>query len=193
MKRILLVTTVLAVSLGSAAADPWISGGEPGWGKHMSRGQRRATGFDDVAAARKANSSVAYKKYAGPVRSVPGYIFNVLTMRHGIYGSGHDDKRKPFSMSQIRSEPFGVYATLQECDIARAKKIAELDAGDSRFPHLPAGAQSITTHFTDGSTSVAKDAESSERKDVTFCEPGMYAPESPKSSDENVAKLGTTQ
>jgi hypothetical protein len=86
-----------------------------------------------------------------------------------------------------------VYTTLQECDVARAKKIAELDDTNARSPHLPPGAQQTTTHFADGSSSTSYDAAATERQDVTMCESGIYSPELPKSPDDNIAKLDRTQ
>src|SRR5262249_22493328 len=128
--------------------------------------------------------------------------FNLLTMRHGMHGhdggngaSGNSGgstaggtttvggtnngsrlhKAPPFSMNQIRSEPFGVFATLQECDAARAVKIAELDARGDRFMHQRTDAPTITTHFSDGSSVTGQQALQ-ERNDVTVCEPGIYSP-----------------
>jgi hypothetical protein len=84
-------------------------------------------------------------------------------------------KTPPFSINQIKSEPFGVFATLQECDMARAQKIAELDAQNRRFPHQREDAPTITTTFANG-MSVTSQQALQERLDVTFCEPGIYSP-----------------
>src|SRR5262249_50777128 len=90
MRKFLFSCTMLAAFGANAAADPFVSGSEPGWGKDMADKQRRAMGFDDVRAAQKANSSTANKKYAGPVGGVLGYAFNVITIRQGI--QGRDDR-----------------------------------------------------------------------------------------------------
>jgi hypothetical protein len=73
--------------------------------------------------------------------SVPGYSFKLLTMRN--------DGR----FSSVKSAPFGVYASLQECDMARARKLAELDATDLRHPHYLPGAQMVPTTTTTSSRS----------------------------------------
>ena len=103
---------------------------------------------------------------------VPGYAFNVITIRHALHGHGDGH---PFGMNQIVSKPFGIYATLQECDAARAVKIAQLDDAYLRFAHLPANAHEKVTHLQGGSVIVEKDG-SYERMDVAFCEPGVYSP-----------------
>jgi hypothetical protein len=99
----------------------------------------------------------------------------------GGYGGGstnnNEDTNKkgppPFSISQIISKPFGVFKTLQECDAARAIKIAELDDNGLRTMH------SVVT----GKTSARDIGRGvSERQDVTFitfCEPGEYLPGTP--------------
>jgi hypothetical protein len=157
MKRLILMTTALvAVFTASAMAEPLISGGEPDWGRNMSPLQRRAAGFDDVAVAQKHA-----RKPNAPTRGVPGYAFNLITIKHsGRFG-------------QILSEPFGVFASLQECDVARVTKIAEL--GGARLLHQDPNAPETTTHFNDGSA-VTQQVPMKERMDVTFCEPGVYSP-----------------
>jgi hypothetical protein len=183
------------VSSDKQDAEPFVSGSEPGWGKNLSSEQRRMAGFDDARVARK-NS----REPAVATRGVPGYVFNVLTFRNGIHGrgengggassgavrgagggggnnqSGHNPPAAPpFAISQIKSEPFGVFATLQECDMARAAKIADLDAADQRFPHQQANAPKQVITLPNG-TVIEAQTPRDERKDVTFCEPGVYAP-----------------
>jgi hypothetical protein len=213
MRKFLLSCTMLAAFGANVAADPFVSGGEPGWGNKMSSAQRRMSGFDDVRVARqnahKPNTSGPEARLDTPVRVVRGYAFNVLTFRHGIHGhggggsggggasgnsggvniniggsgggnSGHSPippPAPPFMISQIKSEPFGVFATLKECDDARAIKIAQLDRDNLRFPHQRADAPTRITHFPDGSTATEQ-VPTQERLDVTFCEPGTYAPRS---------------
>jgi hypothetical protein len=202
MRKFLLGYTMLAALGAPAMADPFVFGSEPGWGKNMSSRQHRAAGFDDVRTALKYNR----KSDAPTTKGVPGYAFNVTTIRHGIHGHGGNSgggggasgnsggvniniggsgggaqnsaippKAPPFMISQIKSEPFGVFATLQECDAARAVKIAELDAGGLRFPHQRSDAPVTTTHFSDGSSTTGQ-THLQERLDVTFCEKGVYTP-----------------
>jgi hypothetical protein len=97
-----------------------------------------------------------------PTNGVPGYAFNLITIKHN---SGR--------FGQILYEPFGVFASMQECDVARATKIAEL--GGARLLHQDPNAPETTTHFNDGS-SATQQVPMKERMDVTFCEPGDYSP-----------------
>jgi hypothetical protein len=76
-----------------------------------------------------------------------------------------------------------VFATRQECDAARAIKIAELDAKGWRFPHQRPDAPMRTTTLPNG-TVIQEQVPSTERNDVTYCEPGGYSP----GSTPNIAK-----
>ena len=213
MRKFLLAYTMLAALGAPAMADSFVSSGEPGWGKLMTPKQRRAAGFGDVRTALETNH-----KPEAPTAGVPGYAFNVITIRHGIHGHGGNSsgggasgnsggvniniggsgggtqnsaippKAPPFMVSQIKSEPFGVFATLRECDAARAVKIAELDAGGLRFPHQRSDAPVATTHFNDGTTATGQ-ISLQERLDITFCEPGIYSPAT-SPVNNNIAKLG---
>ena len=151
-------------------------------------------------------------KPEAPTAGVPGYAFNVVTIRHAIHGHGGNSsgggasgnsgggsgggtqnsaippRAPPFMISQIKSEPFGVFATLRECDTARAVKIAELDAGGLRFPHQRSDAPVVTTHFNDG-TSVTGQINLQERLDLTFCRVGNISPAT-SPVNNNIAKLG---
>src|SRR6516162_2911290 len=89
MRKFLFSCTMLAAFSANVAADPFVSGSEPGWGKHLSSAQRRTMGFEDVPAALKAagyDNDPQPRGVAGP--GVPGFVFNVLTIRHTIHG--HD-------------------------------------------------------------------------------------------------------
>jgi hypothetical protein len=188
MRKFLFSCTMLAAFSANAAADPFVSGSEPGWGKHLSPAQRRTMGFEDVPAALKAagydtdrKPNVPSRNVAGP--GVPGYAFKLLTIRHGLHGNddgpalnnGKERIAPPFTISQIISEPFGVFATREECDTARAVKIADLDRHYARFPHQSPNAHERVTHLQGGSVIVEKKG-SMERIDVTYCEPGIYSP-----------------
>jgi hypothetical protein len=198
MRKFLFSCTMLAALGANAVADepdcpfasrsepgvcPFVSGSEPGWGKHLSSTQRRTMGFDDTRVARKyghkPSTSGPEARLNAPARGVPGYAFNVLTFNIGSYGR--------VSMNQIKSEPFGVYATMEECDEARARKIANLDRRDARFPHLAPNSVQRTTHFANGS-SVTEPKGPAQRMDVTFCEPGVYTPK----PSFNIAKDAVT-
>jgi hypothetical protein len=56
--------------------------------------------------------------------------------------------------SSVRREPYGVFTSQDDCDIARAKKIVELDAVGYRLPHLTTNAPVITTTLTEGVRSI---------------------------------------
>ena len=71
--------------------------------------------------------------------SPTGWTFAVLTFRT-IFTDG----------STIKREPYGVFTSKDDCDIARAKKIAFLDDGDYRQPHLLPDAPVIITTTTTG-------------------------------------------
>ena len=63
------------------------------------------------------------------------WTFDVLTIWHFV-ASGH---------STVKREPYGVFTSRDDCDRARAKKIAELDDNNLRQPHLPADAPTISS------------------------------------------------
>jgi hypothetical protein len=212
MYKVLLLSSVMFLPM-VAHAEPFIQGYEPGWGRQMSPKQRRATGFIDLQVALETN-----RKPNAPTAGVQSYAFNVLTFRHAIHGHGggggdggaasgnsggvniniggggggqshaNPPVAPPFMISQIKSEPFGVFATLQECDMARGQKIAELDEADLRFPHQRSNAPTRTITTASGAV-IQEQVPSQERSDVTFCEPGIYA--APKLSPE-IARIQTT-
>ena len=134
VKKILLITAAVLLATPSAMTEPLVSGSEPGWGNKMSAKQRRQTGFDDVRTAQKH-----YVKPNAPTSGVPGYAFKLLTIRQNAVPG----------ISTMKSQPFGVYASMQECDAARAAKIAELDAAELRQPHFLPGTQMVPTTRTD--------------------------------------------
>jgi hypothetical protein len=91
---------------------------------------------------------------------VTGWTFAVLTMWH--FGSGR---------STIKREPYGVFTSRDACDIAQAKKIALLDDGNYRQPHLLPDAPVYTTTVTVGARSITTEAPRgpTETKYVTDC------------------------
>ena len=55
------------------------------------------------------------------------------------------------SQSNIKREPYGVFTSQDDCDMARAKKIVELDSGNYRLPHLlPDGEAPVIPPGTQG-------------------------------------------
>jgi hypothetical protein len=73
--------------------------------------------------------------------------------------------------SSVKREPYGVFTSQDDCDIARSKKIVELDAGGYRLPHLTANAPVITTTITMGATSItsSRPGGPTETMHVTNC------------------------
>ena len=128
---------------------------------------------------------------APATKGVPGYGFKLFTTRHnalatargnGLSGSsnrsGYDNGLRGNSglaMHTVTSEPFGVFYNLQECDIARAQKIAELDANSDRQPHYPRNAPKTIETLPNG-TGIEKISGPLVSVNVSFCEPGIYAP-----------------
>ena len=71
--------------------------------------------------------------------------------------------------SSVKREPYGVFTSQDDCDIARAKKIVELDAGGYRLPHLTANAPVITTTITVGVITSSQSGGPTETMYVTDC------------------------
>jgi hypothetical protein len=74
--------------------------------------------------------------------SAPDWTFAVLTIWN--FSDGRSDG------SHIKREPYGVFTSRDDCDMARAKKADELDRVKSRLPHLPENAVVTTTTVTNG-------------------------------------------
>ena len=70
--------------------------------------------------------------------SAASWTFAVLT----IWQAPHQ--------SNIKREPYGVFTSQDDCEMARAKKIVELDSGNYRLPHLLPDQPVITTTVTVG-------------------------------------------
>jgi hypothetical protein len=206
MRKFLLAYTMLAALGAPAMAEPFVSGSEPVYGKHMDAKQRRMLGEDDVRTALKHN-----RQPTPVVNGVPGYAFKLQTFRHEGQGSGggrvqgggggggagvpgQEGSNRPIPPSSsppqwnpIQSKFFGVFKNLQECDAARAEVIANLDDRNERFWHQRADAPTITTYIGNG-MSTTQQVVLKERKDVTFCEPGIYSPGKPSQPSPNIAK-----
>jgi hypothetical protein len=64
------------------------------------------------------------------------WTFDVLTMRAGYSYHGR---------STVKHTPYGIFTSRDECEKARAQKIAELDNSNARQPHSITGEASKTT------------------------------------------------
>jgi hypothetical protein len=93
---------------------------------------RESDALADLRAAADAPSSAAH--HGATIR----WTFDILT----IWSFGKH--------STVKREPYGVFASRDECGKARAKKIAGLDEGNSRQPHLLPDQPTITTSITIG-------------------------------------------
>jgi hypothetical protein len=198
MFKTIAVATAITLSTVSVQAKDYLDGvytGGPGpsdrAGKRISKKPHSAWVWEDTGCGNNCPQPDA------PKNRVTGYSFNLLTIRHSP-GS---------SFNTVKSEPFGVYASMQECNMARATKVAELDAANQRQPHYLPNAPMVSSttvssnwnYFGFGRMSRANDQITSttsqtplgptENMNVTFCEPGIYAPE----STNNIAKRGITQ
>jgi hypothetical protein len=114
-------------------------------------------GEDGVRDSSSSSSSNAAPLPAVKVNA-PGdsWTFAVLTIWqfNGKPTSPYFGQSGFIVRSSVKREPYGVFTSQDDCDIARAKKIVELDAGGYRLPHLTANAPVITTTITVGVTSI---------------------------------------
>jgi hypothetical protein len=96
-----------------------------------------------------------------------GWTFDVITIWYAP------------SRSTIRREPYGVFASEDECEKARAKKIVQLDEGGYRQPHLLPNQPTITTSITVGTvtTTSQRPGGPTETMNVLGCRGGTFAPE----------------
>jgi hypothetical protein len=92
----------------------------------------RKDSLADLRAAADAPSSAAHHG------ATIGWTFDILTIWN--YGKHSTVKRKPY----------GTFASRDECGKARAQKIAYLDEGNYRQPHLLPDQPTITTSITIG-------------------------------------------
>jgi hypothetical protein len=88
----------------------------------------------DLRAAAKADSPRSTAQDGATI----GWSFDILTI--WTYGK----------QSTVKREPYGIFASRDECGKARAKKIAILDEGNYRQPHLLPDQPTITTSITIG-------------------------------------------
>ena len=135
---------------------PTIAHAQPSEGRGIYDRDALKNARDDVRANRNVRDS---SSNAAPT----GWTFAVLTFR------------KYSRLATVKREPYGVFTSRDECDIARAKKIAFLDNGDYRQPHLLPDAPVITTTTTTATAVAAKSVTTerpggpTERMDVTDC------------------------
>jgi hypothetical protein len=141
---------------------------------------------DDVRANSEPAPDSSSSRNAAVVKvNAPGvtsWTFAVLTMWHVGSGRG-TSARSTSSQSQIppsappptrqtvKREPYGMFTSKDDCEIARAKKIAALDERNSRQPHLVENAPVITTTVTVGnlSTTTQRPGGPLETMNVTDC------------------------
>jgi hypothetical protein len=74
-------------------------------------------------------------------------------------------------MSTIKRDQYGVFASRDECDFARAKKVAELDHNNLRSPHFAPDAKERTTTVSHGAvtTTTTETVGARETMFVTDC------------------------
>jgi hypothetical protein len=159
----------LALVAAAALVLPTIAHAQPTEGRGIYQRDDLKNARDDVRANSKpaprdssSSSNAAVVKVNAPGEAHNGvtrWTFAVLTFR------------KYSQLLTIKREPYGVFTSRDDCDIARAKKIAFLDNGDYRQPHLLPDAPVITTTVTVGAKSITTEKPSgpTERMDVTEC------------------------
>src|SRR5215831_5739249 len=149
---IMLSTTAIQALDGKYTGGP---GASQSIGKALEKQSKRDWVHEDHGCGLDCREASA-----PATKGVPGYAFKLLTTRHnalatargnGLSGSSNGNSKgsgcdnglrgnSGLAMHTVTSEPFGVFYNLQECDIARAQKIAELDAKGERQPHYPPNA-----------------------------------------------------
>jgi hypothetical protein len=119
----------------------------------------RKDALADLRAAKKADPP--------PPAGANGWAFDVITIW-----------RAPRE-STVRREPYGVFSSKDECEKARAKKIAVLDEGHYRQPHLLPNQPMITTSITVGNTTTTSQVTGgpTETMNVLSCRAGTFANE----------------
>jgi hypothetical protein len=163
----------LALVAAAALVLPTIAHAQPTEGRGIYQRDDLKNARDDVRANSKpaprdssSSSNAAVVKVNAPGEAHNGvtrWTFAVLTFR------------KYSQLLTIKREPYGVFTSRDDCDIARAKKIAFLDNGDYRQPHLLPDAPVITTTTTTATAVSAKSITTerpggpTERMDVTDC------------------------
>jgi hypothetical protein len=100
------------------------------------------------------------------------WTFAVLTIWQLGGDPGSSEPRRTPHRASIKREPWGLFTSEDDCNRARAKKIAELDERHLRQPHLTANAPTISTTVSQGSTSVTSEQKGGpiETMVVTECE-----------------------
>lgn len=169
--------TIMAAAM---LLSPTIAHAQPSEGRGIYHRDDLKNARDDVRATRNARDSSSSRSSAAPLpvvkvnepgeahNGVTGWTFAVLTMR------------KYATELTVKREPYGVFTSRDDCDIARAKKIDELDRGDYRQPHwlkdapvisstIVVGAKSITTVQPGGPT---------QTMNVTDCEAEKFSADS---------------
>jgi hypothetical protein len=140
---------------------------------------------DDVRANSEPAPDSGSSRNAAVVKvNAPGvtsWTFAVLTMWH--VGSGMGRSAQSTSRSEmppsaprptrqtVTREPYGMFTSKDDCEIARAKKIAALDERHSRQPHWLKDQPNITTTVTVGnlSTTTERPGGPLETMNVTDC------------------------
>jgi hypothetical protein len=142
-----------------------------------SSNRRKRTSMRSLLLATTAALMLTGSASAQIVRD--GWTFAVLTIwqSRGLNEEvvSRTDRFVPDSRfivrSSVKREPYGVFTSQDDCDIARAKKIDELDRGNYRLPHSTANAPVITNTITMGATSITstRSGGPTETMHVTEC------------------------
>ena len=136
MFKTIAVTTAITLSAVSVQAKDYLDGVYTGGlgpsnsiAKRMSKKPHSAWVWEETGCGNNCPQPNA------PKNGIAGYSFKLLTIWHN----------PGTRFNTVKSEPFGVYPSMQGCDMARAAKIAELDATNMRQPHSLPGAPLVPT------------------------------------------------
>jgi hypothetical protein len=132
---------------------------------------------DDVRSNSEPAPDSSSSRNAAVVKvNAPGvtsWTFAVLTMWHWSSRgrSAQSTSAPPPTRQTVTREPYGMFTSKDDCEIARAKKIAALDESHSRQPHWLKDQPTFITTVTVGnlSTTTERPGGPLETMNVTDC------------------------
>jgi hypothetical protein len=160
MRALLTATAMLLVAM-PAVAQP----------KKLQQVGMSATRLHVVDTVNQSPATTSASLDVGATR----WTFDVLTMRHRV------------GFATVKRTPYGQFASRDECEIARAKKVAELDRNDLRQPHsVPTGSRTTTTDESADAASINQTGSVSANTNMAGASAGKTSTtyEKPSTTDE---------
>jgi hypothetical protein len=150
MRALFTATAILLVAV-PAVAQP----------KKLKQADISATRLHVVDTVSQSRTTKSASPNSQVHAGATGWTFDVLTLYHA----------PAMGVSTVTHAPYGVFTSRDECEMARAKKTAELDEGNYRYPHLLPNAPVYTTTITVGARSITteKPGGPTETKSVADC------------------------